>query len=444
MDNNGAGEPPQATIPDPTLLAMNGNMPANVSLEQLNGHAQMFDPSFGNIPLPDNGMQSGLFATVPQQSIPADEVALYDRQIRLWGMQVQEKLRQANVLLIGMKGLGAEIAKNLVLAGIGILTILDHEVVAEEDLGTQFFVDDTQIGRNRAEAALPELQRLNPRVQLYLDPNPVVLKDPVYFQSFDVVIATDLMTDVITLVNMSCRQFNRKFYAAATHGMYGYMFADLGVHQFMVEKPQSNKRAKVGDMETSTRCVLSVDSKTENEKVTDMITYRETYSLFQLANMSPLPSRDKSTRRKLTRISPLLSCMRALFDFQTQSEGRLPGPNRLDLELFTKLAKQKHIELELPEETLRAEFLRSFLQNLGSEMSPVVAFLGGYLAQDVINVLGQKEPPLQNFLLFDGEDFAATQYSLHPHNDDAVSMMSTNGLPMMPGTMPAADPVPVA
>jgi len=158
-----------------------------------------------------------------------------------------------------------------------------------------------------------------------------------------------------------------------------------------------------------------------------------------------LGSREKSSRRKLMRVTPLLSCLRALFDFQSQSEGRLPGPSRVDLELFTKLAKQKHMELELPEETLRADFLRSFLQNLGSEISPVVAFLGGFLAQDVINVLGQKEPPLQNFLVFDGEDFAATQFSLHPNNDDAVSMMNANGgVSMMPGLMPTANPVPAA
>ncbi|KAK5211795.1 E1 ubiquitin-activating protein aos1 [Exophiala xenobiotica] len=444
MDGNNVPEHPQPGVPVPALFPVNGTMATSSSVGDLNGHPQMFDSSFSNLALPMNGAQSGLLATATQ-NISTDEIALYDRQIRLWGMQVQEKLRQANLLLIGIRGLGAEIAKNLVLAGIGTLTILDHEMVAEEDLGTQFFLNQTQIGQNRAEATLPELQKLNPRVQLFTDPNPVVLKDPVYFQAFDIIIATDLMMDVMTLINMSCRQFGRKFYSAATHGMYGYIFADLMIHQFIVEKPQSNKPPKEGAMETSTRRVMELKSRRENEKITDIITYQETYSLFQLANMSPLGSREKSSRRKLMRVTPLLSCLRALFDFQSQSEGRLPGPNRVDLELFTKLAKQKHMELELPEETLRADFLRSFLQNLGSEISPVVAFLGGFLAQDVINVLGQKEPPLQNFLVFDGEDFAATQFSLHPNNDDAVSMMNANGgVSMMPGLMPTANPVPAA
>ena len=44
----------------------------------------------------------------------------------------------------------------------------------------------------------------------------------------------------------------------------------------------------------------------------------------------------------------------------------------------------------------------------------MTAFLGGQLAQDVINVLGQREQPIQNFLLFDGEDSKGPVYALHP------------------------------
>lgn len=47
-----------------------------------------------------------------------------------------------------MKALANEIAKNLVLAGIGSLTIIDSEVVRDEDLGSQFFVSEEQIGLN--------------------------------------------------------------------------------------------------------------------------------------------------------------------------------------------------------------------------------------------------------------------------------------------------------
>lgn len=52
-----------------------------------------------------------------------------------------------------MKALANEVAKNLVLAGIGSLTIIDHQDITEEDLGAQFFIAEAQseqdvIGKN--------------------------------------------------------------------------------------------------------------------------------------------------------------------------------------------------------------------------------------------------------------------------------------------------------
>jgi ubiquitin-like 1-activating enzyme E1 A len=47
-----------------------------------------------------------------------------------------------------MRALANEIAKNLVLAGIGSLTVLDSSIVVEDDLGAQFFVSEEDIGKN--------------------------------------------------------------------------------------------------------------------------------------------------------------------------------------------------------------------------------------------------------------------------------------------------------
>ncbi|KAL9063833.1 MAG: hypothetical protein Q9157_008069 [Trypethelium eluteriae] len=82
------------------------------------------------------------------QAISADEIALYDRQIRLWGVQAQEKIRSANVLLVSIRALANEIAKNLVLAGIHSITLVDHEAVTQDDLGSQFLVSEADVGRN--------------------------------------------------------------------------------------------------------------------------------------------------------------------------------------------------------------------------------------------------------------------------------------------------------
>ena len=83
-----------------------------------------------------------------QEELSADEIALYDRQLRLWGIEAQNRMRKANVLLITIKALGNEIAKNLVLAGIGSLTVLDPDTVTEEDIESQFFATEDHIGKN--------------------------------------------------------------------------------------------------------------------------------------------------------------------------------------------------------------------------------------------------------------------------------------------------------
>lgn len=58
------------------------------------------------------------------------------------------RLRTANVLLLTVKALANEVAKNLVLAGIGSLTIQDNQTVTEDDLGAQFFITEQDIGKN--------------------------------------------------------------------------------------------------------------------------------------------------------------------------------------------------------------------------------------------------------------------------------------------------------
>ncbi|KAN0072373.1 hypothetical protein V8E54_009302, partial [Elaphomyces granulatus] len=352
-----------------------------------------------------------------------DEIALYDRQIRLWGVKAQEKLRSANVLLITVKALANEIAKNLVLAGIGSLTILDPGVVSEEDLGAQFFVSEEHIGQKRASAAGPQIHSMNPRVQLHVDVEDVRTKPPEFFARFDVIIVTELDFETYTTINKACRMASRPFYAAGLHGFYGYVFADLISHDFVIEREKSNVAPSL--QETSTRTILNITTKKENEKVIEMVTKRERYSPLQVANTSLLPEEFTRIPRKRKQVTPLLTCLRALWEFQSRSDGRLPTSSRPDLELFTALANERHLELRLDPSTLDAEFLRLFLQNLGSELSPVAAFVGGSLAQDVINVLSAREQPLQNILLFDGEKSVAPIYPLHPRTENAA-------LPVMP------------
>jgi ubiquitin-like 1-activating enzyme E1 A len=281
---------------------------------------------------------------------------------------------------------------------------------------------------------------MNPRVQLHIDTENIGTKAPAFFANFDVIIATDLNFSTYTTINAACRIANRPFYAAGLHGFYGYVFADLISHDFVIEREKSNIAPP--PQETPTRTILNITTKKESEKAIETVTKREVYSPLILANTSPLPDDFTRIPRKRKQVTPLLTCLRALWEFQKVSDGRLPTSSRRDLELFTTLANERHLELQLDPSTLDSEFLRLFLQNLGSELSPVAAFLGGSLAQDVINVLSAREQPLQNMLLFDGERNVAPVYPLHPifpsQIENLVPQQMSHIVPIQVGTVATA------
>lgn len=85
----------------------------------------------------------------------------YDRQLRLWGANGQRALMESNILLINADAVGTETLKNLVLPGVGNVTILDENAVKLEDLGNNFFVQEDYVGRKRAEVVGELLSEMN-------------------------------------------------------------------------------------------------------------------------------------------------------------------------------------------------------------------------------------------------------------------------------------------
>lgn len=73
--------------------------------------------------------------------------SLYSRQLYVLGKEAMLKMQTSNVLILGLKGLGVEIAKNVVLAGVKSMTVFDPEPVQLADLSTQFFLTEKDIGQ---------------------------------------------------------------------------------------------------------------------------------------------------------------------------------------------------------------------------------------------------------------------------------------------------------
>jgi amyloid beta precursor protein binding protein 1 len=104
-------------------------------------------------------------------------------------------LESARVLVIGASATATSILKNLVLPGIGHITLLDHCVVSPADAGNNFFFEGSSIGRNRAEEAVYRLAELNDSVQARADTRDVadvLASDQSYFFGFSLIITHNI------------------------------------------------------------------------------------------------------------------------------------------------------------------------------------------------------------------------------------------------------------
>ena len=92
---------------------------------------------------------------------------LYSRSIFTYGLETMQKLSQMKILIMGMRGLGIETAKNIILSGPDEVDIFDPNLVKINDLGSNFFLSEEDVGKkNRDEACLEKLSKLNQYVKI--------------------------------------------------------------------------------------------------------------------------------------------------------------------------------------------------------------------------------------------------------------------------------------
>ena len=105
-----------------------------------------------------------------------------------YGKGVIGKLKKMKVLIIGLRGLGVETAKNLILAGPKAVTLHDDEKVVIADLGANFYLKESHIGEPRAASSFPDLSDANPNCKVSVHTGEL---DDVFLAGFDVVVSTD-------------------------------------------------------------------------------------------------------------------------------------------------------------------------------------------------------------------------------------------------------------
>jgi len=82
------------------------------------------------------------------------------------GIEGQEKINRSHVLMIGAGGLGSACAPYLVAAGIGELTLVDHDTVDLTNLQRQIMHTSESVGMLKVESGAKALHALNPSVKI--------------------------------------------------------------------------------------------------------------------------------------------------------------------------------------------------------------------------------------------------------------------------------------
>src|SRR5690606_7576341 len=78
----------------------------------------------------------------------------------------QQRLKAARVAIVGMGGVGAPAALYLAAAGVGVLRLIDDDIVSLSNLQRQIAFSDEDIGRPKVEAAGRRLAGMNPHVEI--------------------------------------------------------------------------------------------------------------------------------------------------------------------------------------------------------------------------------------------------------------------------------------
>ncbi|XP_066559960.1 SUMO-activating enzyme subunit 1 [Amia ocellicauda] len=324
--------------------------------------------------------------------ISEEEAAQYDRQIRLWGLDAQKRLRASRVLLVGLRGLGAEVAKNLILAGVKGLTLLDHEQVTEESSRAQFLIPGGSNGQNRAQASLERAQYLNPMVEVKADTESAESKPRDFFLQFDAVCLTCCSRDLMIQVDQICTENNIKFFGGDVFGYHGYMFSNLGPeHQFVEEKPKVVKPTEeVNDGPEAKKAKIDPSETTMVKKTSSFCSLKEALEVDWTS---------EKAKATLKRTPTDYFLLQVLLKFRTD-KGRDPHPATFpaDSQLLLQIRDDVLDSMGLGSELLPDEFISYCF----SEMAPVCAVVGGVLGQEIVKALSQRDAPHKNFFFFDG------------------------------------------
>ncbi|KAE9406021.1 ubiquitin activating enzyme [Gymnopus androsaceus JB14] len=358
-------------------------------------------------------------------SMDIDETAidegLYSRQLYVLGHEAMKRMAASNVLIVGMQGLGVEIAKDLVLAGVKSVTIYDPEPVKIQDLSSQFFLREEDVGKPRAEVTVPRLAELNAYVpvrNLGGQAGQDITVDLV--KGFQAVVLCNASYAKQLEINDWTHQNSIPFIATETRGLFGSVFNDFGSKFTCVdptgEQPLTGMVVSVDkDGEGLVTCL---DETRHGLEDGDFVTFSEVQGMTELNGCEPRKVSVKGpytftigdttglgdyirggifTQVKMPKILEFKSLRESLQspEFFITDFANFPKPrNAQDADAVVAIAKK--IDADADEKVIT-----QLAYQATGDLSPVIAVIGAFVAQEVLKACSAKFHPMQQHMYFD-------------------------------------------
>ncbi|XP_075515549.1 ubiquitin-activating enzyme E1 1-like isoform X1 [Primulina tabacum] len=388
-----------------------------------------------------------------------DEV-LHSRQLAVYGRDAMRRLFASNVLVSGMQGLGVEIAKNLIIAGVKSLTLHDEGTVELWDMSSNFIFSEEDLGKNRALASVQKLQELNNAVSVSTLSTKLA-KDQL--SDFQAVVFTDINLKSAIEFNEYCHNHQPPiaFLKTEVRGLFGSVFCDFGP-EFTVfdvdgEVPHTGIIASISNGNPA--LVSCVDDERLEFEDGDLVVFSEIRGMTELNDGKPRKIKttnpysftlDEDTTNfstyesggivtqikqpKVLNFKPLREAIKDPADYLLCDFSKFDRPPLLHL-AFLSLDKfvsefgrfpiagceedaLKFIALtsDLNEnlgdaklKDINLKLLRHFAFGARAVLNPMAAMFGGFVGQEIMKACSGKFHPLFQFFYFDSVESLPTE-----------------------------------
>ena len=196
-----------------------------------------------------------------------------------------ERLQNANILIVGLGGVGSFAAEFLVRSGIGNLTIVDGDTVDITNINRQLPALNSTIGKNKTDVVAERILDINPEINLkkineFLEPER--MEELLTQEKFDYVLdCIDSLSPKLALI-ITCKRKKIKLVSAMGAGgktdPSKVIVRDISKTNNCFLAKQIRKKLKKEQIHKGFRCVFSTEIQDENSlKMTDGSNYKKSF-----------------------------------------------------------------------------------------------------------------------------------------------------------------------